>query len=392
MNFKRILSNKIYLAVAVVVLIIAGYFYFGSGGAPSVETAKVAKRTITQEVSATGNVKPSQSVALAFEVSGRITAVSAKVGDPVSAGQILASLDAAELNAQLNKAKADLASQQAKLDKAGIDLNNYYGDVINAVNTAYTSANDAVRLKIDSLFSDDETDTPKLTFDSNDSQDKLSSQEQRLLMRDKLNNWLSQINSLNTNSTNGTLEQRLIDAKANLNAIYDFLNLLVNTTTNALSLSASTLNSYKTSLNDARSEIDSAISSIASLNKNISSQKASINSLQADIKSYEAGVENINAQISKTFLRSPISGVVTKQDAKTGEIASPNSVVVSIISSGSYEIDSNIPEVDIARIKVGNNAKITLDAYGNDVIFQAVVVSIDPGETVIEGVSTYLTK
>ena len=48
--------------------------------------------------------------------------------------------------------------------------------------------------------------------------------------------------------------------------------------------------------------------------------------------------------------------------------------------------------MDIARIKIGNAAKVTLDAYGNDVVFDAKVISIDPAETVIEGVATYLTK
>lgn len=392
MSIKRILLKKKYWIIAVLIIIIGGYFYFGRGGAAGPETVKVTKRTITQEISATGNVKPSQNVDLAFETSGKINSVEAKVGEYVSAGQILASLDITELNAQLDKAQADLASQRANLNKANTDLANYYTDIIDTINSAYTSANDAVRIKIDSLFSDDETNNPKLSFDTSASQDKTSTEYQRVLIKTKLNNWLSQISGTKTDSSRGLLEQTLADSRSNLNAIYDFLNLLMGVTINSQSLSVSTLNTYKTNINDARSEIDSAISKVNSLVKNISSQKASILSLEASVKSYEAGLNNINAQISKTVMRSPISGVVTKQEAKTGEIVSPNSVITSIISSGSYEVDSNIPEVDIARVKVGDSSRITLDAYGNDIIFDATVISIDPGETIIEGVSTYLTK
>ncbi len=392
MNYKRILSNKIYWTVGIIILAVAAYLYFGRSAPQSQETTTVTKRTITQEVSATGNVKPVESVDLAFETSGRVLSVNAQVGNLVSEGQTIASLDTSELNAQLDKANADLASQRAALDKTNLDLNNYYENIINAINTAYTSANDAVRIKIDSLFADDETNSPKLSFDSTDSQGKTDSQSQRVVIRDTLNGWLSQINSLGISTSQGSLEQALSDSKTNLTNVYGFLNLLMNTTMNAVSLSASTLTTYKTDINDARSEIDSAIANVTTLMQNISSQKATVASKQSEIKSYQASIENINAQIAKTSLISPISGVVTKQDAKVGEIAPANSVITSIISSGSYEIDSNIPEVDIARIKIGDKANVTLDAYGNDVVFEARVISIDPAETVIEGVSTYLTK
>jgi RND family efflux transporter MFP subunit len=100
---------------------------------------------------------------------------------------------------------------------------------------------------------------------------------------------------------------------------------------------------------------------------------------------------NLEVQISKTVLRSPISGVVTKQDAKVGEIAPAGVILVSVISNARYEIEANIPEADIAKIKIGDRAEVTLDAYGSDVIFPATVSKIDPAETIIDGVATYKT-
>ena len=50
-----------------------------------------------------------------------------------------------------------------------------------------------------------------------------------------------------------------------------------------------------------------------------------------------------------------------------------------------------IPEADISKIAVGNEASVTLDAYGSGVTFKAKVASIDPGETIVEGVTTYRT-
>jgi hypothetical protein len=62
------------------------------------------------------------------------------------------------------------------------------------------------------------------------------------------------------------------------------------------------------------------------------------------------------------------------------------------MSAGTFQIESFVPEVNIAVVKVDNLAKVTLDAYGENVVFDAKIVAIDPAETVRDGVSTYKIK
>jgi HlyD family secretion protein len=80
---------------------------------------------------------------------------------------------------------------------------------------------------------------------------------------------------------------------------------------------------------------------------------------------------------------------VTQRNIEAVAFVGAGTVGFSVISSNRFEVESNVPEVDIAKIKAGNVARVTLDAYGPDEIFGARVVKINPGETVIEGVSTY---
>lgn len=117
-----------------------------------------------------------------------------------------------------------------------------------------------------------------------------------------------------------------------------------------------------------------------------------ISAQEAKVKSARANVENIQAQLAKTILVAPIGGTIARQDAKEGEIVSSSSVLISIISESEFEIESNIPEADIAKVKIGDLTDITLDAYSGDIVFEGRVVSIDPVETIIEGVATYKTK
>ncbi len=77
----------------------------------SVQT--VATGTITQTVASSGTVEPASQANLDFAVSGRVTAVDVTVGQSVSAGQVLASVDPTSLSASLALAQATLANDQA---------------------------------------------------------------------------------------------------------------------------------------------------------------------------------------------------------------------------------------------------------------------------------------
>jgi RND family efflux transporter MFP subunit len=102
-------------------------------------------------------------------------------------------------------------------------------------------------------------------------------------------------------------------------------------------------------------------------------------------------VSSALAKIEKTIIYAPIGGIVTAQDAKEGEIVTAQATVISIISEAEFEIETNITEIDISKIEIGDKASVTLDAYGDDGGFEAVVIFIDPAEKIIEGVSTYKT-
>ncbi len=79
----------------------------------SVQT--VTTGTITKTVSSSGTVEPASQSNLDFAVSGRVTAVEVTPGQTVTAGQVLATVDASTLAAQLAQAQASLANDQAQL-------------------------------------------------------------------------------------------------------------------------------------------------------------------------------------------------------------------------------------------------------------------------------------
>jgi multidrug efflux pump subunit AcrA (membrane-fusion protein) len=75
----------------------------------------VSTGTISQTVSSSGTIEPANQASLNFAVSGRVTAVDVSVGQTVTTGQALATIDDTSLTAALAQAQADLANDQAQL-------------------------------------------------------------------------------------------------------------------------------------------------------------------------------------------------------------------------------------------------------------------------------------
>ncbi len=127
---------------------------------------------------------------------------------------------------------------------------------------------------------------------------------------------------------------------------------------------------------------------IASLAFTVTKTKDELTLLKAgsskeSIAAQEARVLKAKGELLKHKIYAPISGTLTAVDAKVGEFASAADPLIGIISDSSFEIESNVPEADIAKVRKGNVAKITLDAYGSDTLFEGFVSSIDPAETII---------
>jgi len=78
--------------------------------------------TMKQTVSATGTVEPQQQANLQFGQTGKVTAVDVQVGQQVTAGSTLATLDPSSLQSAVTLAQAQLTAAQAQLTAAQAQL------------------------------------------------------------------------------------------------------------------------------------------------------------------------------------------------------------------------------------------------------------------------------
>lgn len=425
-------TTKSVLVIFLIVVAISavGYFaYFKKSGLPDYKFIIAKKSELVQTVSVTGRIKPAQSADLSFEKNGKVIWVGAEIGDKVYSGQTLVRIYSADLLAKLSEAKAEVKAQKAKLDELNkgtrqeeikiqeIKIENQKTaieeakkNLINKLQDAYTKSDDAIRNRIDRYFDDPRTSNPQVSFLIADSQLEIDIEWERFLIESVLISWKDSLDELSVLSD---FELYIAAAKQNLaktKSLLDKCALALNGLNQNSNFSQATIDGYRDNTSTARTNVNTASSSLSSSEEKLKTAESALllneNELvllnagatqeqiakqEALLEKSEASVQNISAEISKTALLSPINGIITVQDAKAGEIISANTVIVSVISEAKFEVEANIPEADISKIKINDNAEITLDAYGDEIIFTAKVISVDPGETMIDGVATYKT-
>jgi HlyD family secretion protein len=294
------------------------------------------------------------------------------------------------------KAQADLDAEVAKLNELkGENVNdNSISTTRNimfaAITNAYFVADDSIYNKINSFYNDETVRSSILSaYDDidfyDDYKDKHNKSEYLLKSWKKS---LSLVTSLNYTESN------VETAEANLIEIKKFVELTARVVNdyNADDDSVYTraeADALRAQVNQARENINSAINKINDARESTRDIKSEIPYQEARVKSAEATLNSYRSELSKRSVSAPFNGVITKQDAKVGEIVSANTVVMRLISDAKFTIETYVPEINISEVRISNTAKVTLDAYGDEQIFEAKIVSIDPGETIKDGVSTY---
>jgi multidrug efflux pump subunit AcrA (membrane-fusion protein) len=85
-----------------------------ASAAPAPVLVTATTGTIRQTVSATGTIEPSSQANLSFTVSGTVRSVDVAAGDTVKAGQVLATVDATDLQSAVDLAQANLTAAQSQ--------------------------------------------------------------------------------------------------------------------------------------------------------------------------------------------------------------------------------------------------------------------------------------
>jgi len=133
-------------------------------------------------------------------------------------------------------------------------------------------------------------------------------------------------------------------------------------------------------LKNAKSELEKA---------KVSSSKNVIEEKEGQVKEREFELQLRRKDLEDTLLKAPFSGVVSKIYVEEKEVVSSQNIsaskdILRLIDTSKLFVDVSVDEVDISQVRIGQRARITVDAYPDEV-FPGKVVDIAPETTTSSG-------
>ncbi len=393
-------KNLIAIAACIFVaaaMVVYAFYFIPQPNIQAFHTVAVQKMNLQHVVTAYGTVTAATEDSLAFQKNGTLSSVNVAVGDHVTAGEVLATLDTASDAAAVAAAQATLAELSRNLTPqqqavASSTLETAQKSAISAVAGAYTTIQNAITNDSNSLFTSPQSANPTFIVQTQtfNQQQQIEAEQVKTIL--DLQAWSAEIAAGTTSA-----EKLLSDAKHYTSTIAAFINTISTAITAFAQISSpaqtnvatylATINTANTAIVNAQNEITSAQTALAVAQSNYNLQQAG-NTAQT-IAAQAAKVQQAQATLAEDSLIAPVDGTVTESSGNIGETVNANTPFIHIISDTPYQVDTYLPEDSIGLIALNQDATVTLDAYGPSVMFPAKVVTIDPGQTLIHGVGMY---
>lgn len=93
----------------------------------------------------------------------------------------------------------------------------------------------------------------------------------------------------------------------------------------------------------------------------------------------KAQLENAKLALSRTIVRAPIDGVVSKRTIQVGQKVENGQAAMILVPVGQLYVDANFKEDQLGKVRGGQTATLTSDFYGDDVVYHGKVVGFAGG-------------
>ncbi len=146
--------------------------------------------------------------------------------------------------------------------------------------------------------------------------------------------------------------------------------------TNAFAASRANLELAKAGLAQATSTRVAASGQLAANQALIS---GATSSTAPEVLAAQAKVQQAKLDLSRTTIRAPFDGVVTRRNVQVGQRVAPGAQLMLIVPLNQLYVDANFKEGQLTRVKVGQPVTLKSDLYGGDVEYHGKVIGFSGG-------------
>ncbi len=448
---NKMKNNKKFIFVFIILTSIVSFFLFFNKKNNDFQLIKAEKTNIVEEIFETGTIKKGENLNLAFKNGGKINKINISEGKKVKKQEILATLEINDLMIRLNLAKSNLSIAEInynklisgaakqdieiietsienvkkdlnsailnleKIEKSSAERKNkIYGDAFSLLNDAHLKSNtsyetiDELSKKYFSSFSTEDTKKAiqakdRIKFNSieikknRDDLKKINAFENFKNNLDEVESYLKSI------FNNIEIFRSVFDEpgfketpKQDLDSIINEKNIINQLINSVISLNNNfsiTESSSEIEINNAKSQIVSIQGKIDSLSLELvkiesPADENDLNLAKVKIEQAQSEIKIIQELINNSKIIAPTDGTVSLINLREGEIAQPGLAVLTLIPEKPFQVEINIYEADIGKIKIGNECKIELVAFPNEIL-NGEIVFIDSASKIVDGIVYY---
>jgi len=110
------------------------------------------------------------------------------------------------------------------------------------------------------------------------------------------------------------------------------------------------------------------------MSKGVATQKE-LDTAQASLELSQATLQQVKAQLDRTTIFAPVSGIINNLTMKVGEYVQPGTSCAEIVNNDTVKVVVNIPEQDIRYFKVGQGQEI-MGRFDGVVVFRGQITYI----------------
>ncbi|MGD2177088.1 MAG: efflux RND transporter periplasmic adaptor subunit [Anaerolineae bacterium] len=353
---------------------VGGYFLWRSR--PSHEAPEAAIRSTVARrgsmvvaVTVSGKMEPQARVELTFETPARVAEVYVEEGDRVEAGEALAQLDMDQVELQVERSRAALASAEAQLAQLLAGPRSGEIEQAEANLRAAEAQLDAAEASRDQLA-------------RGPSEAGVASAKAQVAQA-----WTAREVAQDTYDTmedEGTRKEQasydLYTAKQELAAAEASLEDLL------AGASDEELRAAHARMAAAAAQRDAAQAQLAQLLAATTEEE--IAEAQAQVDQARVALELTELSLKNATLRAPLDGLVSKINMKPGETAPTLESPIILLDDSAFHMTVGVDEIDVSRLKEGQEVEISIEALPEAALIGSVR-SIAPVATLEGGIVTY---
>ncbi|MCR5503498.1 MAG: HlyD family efflux transporter periplasmic adaptor subunit [Lachnospiraceae bacterium] len=337
------------------------------------EVALVEKRTLVDSLAATGIVIPIESKTVTANVSNvKVAEFDLEVGDYVKEGDVICVLDSESFEDSMNATKKayDAAKGQSNVNEVAAGRALDFAEESKGIDMG-RAGEDASWAYQDYLRQMTEVEEAESEYKK--AEDDLSVKKGELDYRNEL---LEEAKANEDFGKQAQYEQEIASWQSKVSGAETARDTAKSAYESAIKTADSL---YRTYLRSLRSETDTERNddnTVLAKNDSLYTSQITNNATGVNEK---LQIKNYQKQIDECVVTAPISGVVTSVGVEQGKLYTGASIV-TIDDDSAYEIEAQIDEYDITRIKTGQKVLFKTNGTG-DREFEGKIKEIAPKAT-----------